>query len=100
MYVAKKYAQREKSLKNSGRKAWVLLLVLLAGVLIGGVVWLLLLKILPPDMANSDLVIGSKTGPWTLDLYLVELTFGIQLHINPGSVAGLIAALAFYFWRR
>jgi hypothetical protein len=99
MYVAKKYAQREKCLKNSGRKAWVLLLVLLAGVLIGGVVWLLLMQILPPDV-NKELVIGSTSGPWTLDLYLVELTFGIQLHINPGSVAGLIAALAFYFWRR
>jgi hypothetical protein len=86
-------------LKNSGRKAWILLLVLLAGVLIGGVVWLLLLQILPPDV-NKELVIGSTPGPWTLDLYLVELTFGIKLHINPGSVAGLIAALAFYFWRR
>jgi len=43
---------REKALNNSGRKAWVLLLVLLAGVLIGGVAWLMLLKILPPDMGK------------------------------------------------
>jgi hypothetical protein len=89
-----------KRLKNGGRKAWVLLLVLLAGVLIGGVVWLLLLQVLPPDMKNSELVIGSTDAPWTLNLYLVELTFGFRLHINPGSAAGLIAALAFYFWRR
>jgi hypothetical protein len=100
MYFVKKYSLREKSLKNGGRKAWVLLLVLLAGVLIGGVVWLLLLRILPPDMGGAELVIGSKDAPWQLNLYLVELTFGFKLHINPGSAAGLIAALAFYFWRR
>jgi hypothetical protein len=86
-------------LKNGGRKAWVLLLVLLAGILIGGVVWLLLLQVLPADV-NKELVIGSTDAPWTLNLYLVELTFGFKLHVNPGSVAGLIAALAFYFWRR
>ena len=88
-------------MKNSGRKAWVLLLVLLAGVLIGGVIWLLLLQVLPPDIKNnSELIIGSIDAPWQLNLYLVEFTFGIRLHINPGSAAGLVAALAFYFWRR
>jgi hypothetical protein len=88
-------------LKNGGRKAWVLLLVLLAGVLIGGVLWLLLLQVLPPDIKNnSEVIIGSKDTPWQLNLYLVQLTFGVRLHINPGSAAGLIAALAFYVWRR
>lgn len=85
-------------MKNNGRKAWVLLLVLLAGVLIGGALWLLLLQIMPASM-SKDFVIGSDV-PWKLNLYLVELTFGIKLHINPGSAAGLIAGLAFYFWRR
>jgi hypothetical protein len=85
-------------LKNSGRKAWVLLLVLLAGVLIGGIVWRLLLTLMPPSM-NVELVIGS-TAPWQIDLSIVELALGAKLHINPGSAAGLIAALAFYFWRR
>lgn len=85
-------------MKNNGKKAWVLLLVLLAGVLIGGVVWKLLLTIMPASM-NVELVIGSST-PWAIDLSLVELWFGAKLHINPGSVAGLIAGLAFFFWRR
>lgn len=76
----------------------MLLLVLLAGVLIGGAIWLLLLQVLPASM-SKDFVIGSDV-PWTLNLYLVELTFGIKLHINPGSAAGLIAGLVFYFWRR
>lgn len=85
-------------MKNNGRKAWVLLLVLLAGVLIGGVIWILLLQIMPSGV-NKELVIGTG-APWTLNLYLVELTLGLKLHINPGSAAGLIAGLAFYFWRR
>lgn len=85
-------------MKNNGRKAWVLLLVLLAGILIGGIVWKLLLTLMPPAM-NVELVIGSG-APWQLNLYLVELAFGAKLHINPGSAAGLIAGLAFYFWRR
>lgn len=76
----------------------MLLLVLLAGVVIGGVVWLLLLKIMPASM-DVSLPIGTA-APMVVDLYLVELTLGAKLNINPGSVAGLIAALAFYFWRR
>jgi hypothetical protein len=61
----------------------------------------MLLKILPPDMGkSSELVIGSTAEPWQLNLYLVEFAFGVKLHINPGSVAGLLAALVFYFWRR
>jgi hypothetical protein len=85
-------------MRNNGRKAWVLLLVLLAGVLIGGVAWLLLLKVLPAG-TNADLVIGTG-APWPLNLSLVELTIGFKLHINPGSAVGLLAGLAFYFWRR
>jgi hypothetical protein len=101
MYLVKKYSTREKTLKNGGRKVWILLLVLLAGVLIGGVLWLLLLQVLPADMAkNSELVIGSTAAPWQINLYLVEFTFGVKLHINPGSVVGLIVGLVLYFWRR
>jgi hypothetical protein len=99
IYLVKKYFLQETHVKNNGRKAWVLLLVLLAGVLIGGVLWLLLLQILPASMNKEFFSIGTDT-PWTINLYLVELTFGIKLHINPGSAAGLIAGLAFYFWRR
>jgi hypothetical protein len=84
--------------KNNGRKAWVLLLVLLAGVLIGGAVWMLLLKVMPASM-DVSFPIGTDT-PVPLNLYLVQVTFGIKVIINPGSAAGLIAGLAFYFWRR
>ena len=99
MYLVKKYSFRGIALKNGGRKAWVLLLVLLAGVLIGGVVWQLLLTVLPASL-DTGITIGSTSAPWSVDLHIVELTFGIKLRLNPGSVAGLIAGLAFYFWRR
>lgn len=85
-------------MKNGGRKAWVLLLVLLAGVLIGGVVWQLLLTILPANM-NVGFPIGTGS-PLTVNLYIIEFTIGLKLIINPGSAAGLIAGLAFFFWRR
>lgn len=87
-------------MKNGGRKAWVLLLVLLAGVIIGGIVWLLLLKILPSNLdANLPIDLGYN-NPLVLDLSLIKLKLGFMLNINPGSAAGLIAGLAFYFWRR
>jgi hypothetical protein len=97
MYLVKKYFLQEKRLKNNGRKAWVLLLVLLAGAIIGGIIWLLLLKVFPANW-NVELPIG--ISPTTFNLSLVDLTFGIKLHINPGSAAGLIVALVFYFWKR
>ncbi len=99
MYLVKKYSFRGLAVKNGGRKAGVLLLVLLAGVLIGGVIWQLLLTILPPSL-DTGLTIGTTTAPFSVDLYLLKLTFGIELRITPGSVAGLICGLLFYFWRR
>ncbi len=100
MYLVKKYSFRGLAVKNGGRKAGVLLLVLLAGILIGGVVWQLLLTILPPSLGSVGLTIGTTAAPMTVDLYLVKLTFGIELRITPGSVAGLITGLLLYFWRR
>ncbi len=99
MYLVKNYSFRGLAVKNGGRKAWVLLLVLLAGVLIGGGVWQLLLTVLPASL-DTGLTIGSTTAPWTIDLYLVKITFGIVLRINPGSVAGLLTGLLLYFWKR
>lgn len=86
-------------MKNGGKKVWVLVLVLLAGVLIFGVLWELLAPSLPASL-NKGITIGTTSAPLSLNLSIVELTFGFKLRINPGSVVGLVAGLVIFFWRR
>ncbi len=86
-------------MKNAMRSGWVLLLVLLAGALIGNLFWILLLAVLPGDM-NVSLQIGSTANPWVLDLHVISLALGVKLNLNPGSAVGMLLGLFLYFWRR
>lgn len=86
-------------MKNAIRSGWALLLVLLAGALIGNLLWMLLLNVLPSDM-NVSLQIGSTASPWVLDLHVVSLALGVKLNLNPGSAVGMLLALLYWFWRR
>ena len=86
-------------MKNAGRKAWVLVVVLLAGAIIGNSLWMLLLNVLPASM-NVSLQIGSTAAPWVLDLHVFALALGLKLNLNPGSAIGMLTGLLFYFWRR
>ncbi len=86
-------------MKNAMKTGWVLLLVLLAGALIGNLLWMLLLGLLPADM-NVSLQIGSTANPWVLDLHVISLAFGVKLNLNPGSAIGMLLGLFVYFWRR
>ena len=86
-------------MKNSGKKGWVLIVTLIAGALIGSVIWLLLSKILP-NAWNVAFVIGSTASPWVVDLHVISLALGLKLSINPGSVVGMITALIVFFWKK
>lgn len=86
-------------MKDKSRRIGLLIILLLAGAIIGGVLWLLLLGFLPASM-NVSLPIGSTSAPWVVDLHLVVLTLGIKLNLNPGSVVGMIGGLVVYFLRK
>lgn len=82
-----------------GKKDWrILVLLLLAAMLIGGLVWTLLAPILPGWLAGTW-PIGSTTGPWTLDLHFMSLSFGLVINFNVGCVVAMLLTLILYWLR-
>jgi hypothetical protein len=84
-------------LKKSGNQVWVFIVLLLAGALVGALLWLLALQFLPSSW-NVSLPVGFE--PATVNLHIVTLTFGFKLLLNPGSAVGMIAVLVGWFWKR
>ena len=83
-----KVATREKNI-------WILLVFLLSGLVIGG--------LLGELASHVDflwwLSYGESFGlasPITLDLNIVELTFGLMFKINVASIIGMVIAIFIY----
>ncbi len=78
---------------NSRRSVWLLLLLVLIGGLIGSLVGALLGGILP--VLNMDLnTMGLE--PFTIELIVLKITFGIMLKLNLASIIGFILAIIIY----
>ena len=81
--------------KGAGKNTWVLLLLLLAGIVLGsfigrvtsGIGWLWWL-----DYGKSF----GLTNPLTLDIGVLVLTFGFTIHFSIGSIIGIIVAAIIY----
>jgi hypothetical protein len=86
-------------LKKSANKIWLLIVLLIAGAVVGSVLWLLALQVLPASW-DVSLTVGTTASPWVVDLHVVSLALGVQLKLNPGGAAGLIAVLLGWFFRR
>lgn len=85
-------------MKRAGSKnAWVLLLLMLAGIVLGGFIATLTADI----PALSWLSYGQSFGldsPIVLNLGIVVITFGLSIHITIASIIGLIiAAIVYHF---
>lgn len=79
----------------SNKNGWVLLLLMLAGIVVGGFIATLAEK----SAAFSWLSYGQSFGldkPLHLNLGLVVLTFGFTIHITIGSIIGLVIAAVIY----
>ena len=68
-------------MNKNARRLWVLPVTLLAGALIGSLLYMAALRLLPPawDVAFT---IGTAE-PWAVDLHVVRLSLGVGLHLNP-----------------
>lgn len=80
------------------RKGWILVLFLLCGVLIGSIVGELLGNALSADIFTKSLRIGTINGPIALNLLVLDLNLGAVLHINFGTVLGIILGILLYKW--
>ena len=78
--------------RGSNKSSWVLFLMILSGIVIGGFLGALLGKYVPA------LDFGYKMGvnPHTWDFNIIKLTFGLYFNINMFSVLGIIGAIYFY----
>lgn len=80
---------------NIGKNNWALLIMILAGVVLGGFIGKLASRI----SALSWLNYGQKFGlsqPIVLDLGILVLTFGLTIKITIAGILGIILAIIIY----
>ena len=78
--------------RSSRRNGWILLLLIICGVVIGGFLGELLGKYIPILKFGYNLGVS----PHTYDLRVIKLTFGLTFNINMFAILGIIIAVMFY----
>jgi len=86
-------ALRKKSLK-------AIVLTVLLGIAVGTVVGQVLADVLPDGIPRDVLVQSARfeLKPFTLDLMVITLTFGISLKLNFLSALGILAMVQLLKW--
>lgn len=80
---------------NSRKNNWVLIVILLCGIVLGGYIGTLASKV----GFLSWLAYGNTFGltePVVLDLGIIVFTFGLTITINIASIIGLIIGIIVY----
>lgn len=77
---------------RSKKNSWTCLLLIMAGLVIGGLIGTFF-----PD--NSFLNYGQSFGlvsPLVLDLKIISITFAMQIHITVASIIGIVLGVLVY----
>lgn len=83
-------------MKRIGNKnAWVLLLLMLAGIVLGGFLGTLTENISSLSWLNYGQSFGLDS-PLILDLGILVITFGVTIKITIASIIGLVLATVIY----
>lgn len=80
--------------RDSGRSGWVMFLMVVCGLVVGGFLGELLGKYLPILKFGYNL--GISAHEW--NLHVLKVTFGLSFNINMFSILGII--LAIYVYRK
>ena len=80
---------------TTGKNGWVLLLMLLAGVVLGGFIGQMASKVSFLSWLNYGQTFG-LSHPLTLDLGILVLTFGLTVKITIAGILGIILAIIIY----
>lgn len=78
-----------------GKNFWILLLLLLTGIVLGGFIGNLASGIPWLDWLNFGESFG-LTNPVSLDLGILVITFGLTIKITMASMIGVIIAIIVY----
>lgn len=76
---------------------WVLLLLLLSGIVLGGFLGSLAEGVSWLSWLNFGQAFGLDT-PLVLDLGILVITFGLSIRITMASIIGVAVALIIYRW--
>ena len=77
------------------KNIWILLIFLLSGLVIGGLLGEIALKVEWLEWLSYGQDFGLNT-PIELDLNVITLTFGLMLRINVASIVGMFLAIFIY----
>lgn len=80
---------------NSRKNNWVLVVILLCGIVLGGYLGTLASKISFLSWLGYGNTFG-LTSPIVLDLGILVVTFGLTITINIASIIGLIVGIIVY----
>lgn len=82
---------------KGAKNGWTLLLLVLAGVVLGGFIGSLAAGVPGLDWLNYGQAFGLE-NPIVLSLGLLVLTFGLTIKITIASIIGIILAIIIYRW--
>ena len=85
--------------RELGKNSWALLLLMLAGVVIGGFLGYLARDISWLSWLNygQEFGVGSSTnGYFTLNLGVIVITFGLSIKITIASIIGVVISILIY----
>ena len=77
------------------KNGWVLLIMLLSGIVLGGFIGMLTANVSGLSWPNYGQSFGLE-NPIVLDLGLLILTFGLTIHISIASILGVVIAIIIY----
>ena len=82
---------------RGNKNGWTLLLLILAGIVLGGFVGSLTAGVSGLDWLNYGQSFGLES-PVVLSLGLLGLTFGLTIKITVAGIMGIILAIIIYRW--
>ncbi len=82
---------------KSSKNGWTLMLLILAGVVLGGLVGSLVSGVSGLDWLNYGQSFGLE-NPVVLSLGILVLTFGLTIKITIAGIIGIILAIFIYRW--
>lgn len=74
-----------------GKNSWTCLLLILAGIVLGGLIG----QLLPSTWLNYGQTFG-LTSPMILDLGILSITFALTIKITIASIIGIIIGILIY----
>lgn len=80
---------------TAGKNNWALLLMILAGVVLGGFIGQLASKVSFLSWLNYGQTFG-LSNPLVLDLGILVITFGLTIKITIAGILGIVLAIVIY----